>query len=83
EALWVSVTVDKEIELQDGFFERLSQMHTLHKVPLFPCLPKDLVGISKDILSFEQLPPVITFDILAMAWKVYFTSDGHEEENNE
>ncbi|CAK2987835.1 AAA family ATPase [Vibrio crassostreae] len=83
EALWMSVVADREVELQDGFFERLSQMHTLLKVPLFPCLPKDLVGISKDILSFEQLPPVITFDILSMAWEVYFTSDGHEEENNE
>ena len=83
ESLWMSVVGEKELELQSGFFERLSQMHTLYKVPLFPCLPKDLAGISKDILSFEQLPPVITFDILSMAWEVYFTSDGHEEENNE
>ncbi|MEZ9909329.1 AAA family ATPase [Vibrio sp. 10N.261.51.A3] len=83
ESLWMNVVAEKELELQSGFFERLSQMHTLYKVPLFPCLPKDLAGISKDILSFEQLPPVITFDILSMAWEVYFTSDGHEEENNE
>ncbi len=83
ESLWMNVVEEKELELQSGFFERLSQMHTLYKVPLFPCLPKDLAGISRDILSFEQLPPVITFDILSMAWEVYFTSDGHEEENNE
>jgi predicted ATPase with chaperone activity len=83
QTLWVDTAHAQEFELPENTIEQLYKLHRIHNVNYFPCLPKDLVGISKDIVLFEQLPLIITPDILTMAWKVYFTSDGLEEESNE
>ncbi|KDN28134.1 AAA family ATPase [Vibrio sp. D420a] len=83
QTLWVDTAREKSFELPDNTIEQLYKLHRIHNVNYFPCLPKDLVGISKDIVLFEQLPLTITPEILTMAWKVYFTSDGLEEESNE
>jgi predicted ATPase with chaperone activity len=83
QTLWLDTAQAQGFELPENTIEQLYKLHRIHGVNYFPCLPKDLVGISKDIVLFEQLPLTITPEILTMAWKVYFTSDGLEEENNE
>ena len=83
QTLWFDTAQAQGFELPENTIEQLYKLHRIHGVNYFPCLPKDLVGISKDIVLFEQLPLIITPDILTMAWKVYFTSDGLEEESNE
>ncbi|MEF1228725.1 AAA family ATPase [Vibrio fortis] len=83
QTLWFDTAQAQGSELPENTIEQLYKLHRIHGVNYFPCLPKDLVGISKDIVLFEQLPLTITPEILTMAWKVYFTSDGLEEENNE
>ncbi|MEF1279110.1 AAA family ATPase [Vibrio fortis] len=83
QTLWFDTAQAQGFELPENTIEQLYKLHRIHGVNYFPCLPKDLVGISKDIVLFEQLPLTITPEILTMAWKVYFTSDGLEEENNE
>jgi len=44
-------------------------------VAYFPCLPKDLLGISRDILVFEGKEKIVSSDILTRAWGLYFTVD--------
>lgn len=47
QALWVSLAKDYQMTLVPEFFETLSQLHRDNDVAYFPCLPKDLLGISE------------------------------------
>lgn len=81
--LWAKIASAQELELQQDTMQQLFTLHREHDVNYFPCLPKDLIGISRDIIMFEQYPAMITPEILSTAWKVYFTSDGQEDYHNE
>ncbi|MDF2154433.1 AAA family ATPase [Vibrio sp. CAU 1672] len=74
-ALWNSLAKDYAMELPSGFFDDLIALHNDSGTAYFPCLPKDLLGISRDILQFEGKEKVVTSDILTRAWGLYFTVD--------
>lgn len=75
-ALWQEMAHNKDITLHDEAFEHLYRLHQMHQVGFFPCLPKDLTGICRDIISFEQSSPEVTPERLQRAWEMYFTADG-------
>ncbi|CAH1540276.1 Predicted ATPase with chaperone activity, associated with Flp pilus assembly [Vibrio owensii] len=74
-ALWLSLSGDLKMALAPDFFDKLHQLHRDNNVPLFPCLPKDLLGISRDILVFEDKKKLVSADTLTRAWALYFTVD--------
>lgn len=74
-ALWLKTAQQKALELEDDALDTVLHLHQKNKVAFFPCLPKDLVGISQDMIKFEEYSPIITSEILERAWKVYFTED--------
>ncbi|WP_456296744.1 AAA family ATPase [Vibrio sp. AK197] len=75
-ALWDKLAQGRQLEIASTSFDTLLSLHRQHEVGFYPCLPKDIVGISRDIIAFEQTEPVITSEILSRAWEVYFTADG-------
>ncbi len=75
-ALWSEMAKNKALTIQDEAFECLYRLHKNHNVGFLPCLPKDLLGICRDIVVFEQSPYEINSEILQRAWEVYFTADG-------
>ena len=74
--LWGIISKSKNLSLTEGCFETLFDLHRQHDVGFYPCLPKDIVGISRDIIVFEEVEPVISSEIVSRAWEVYFTADG-------
>lgn len=74
--LWGIIAKSKNLTLTQGCFETLFDLHRQHDVGFYPCLPKDIVGISRDIIVFEEVEPVISSEIVSHAWEVYFTADG-------
>ncbi|UMM03673.1 AAA family ATPase [Vibrio campbellii] len=74
-ALWLSLSGEYEMALAPDFFDTLHQLHRDNDVKFFPCLPKDLLGISRDILVFEGKRKLVSSDILTRAWALYFTVD--------
>jgi predicted ATPase with chaperone activity len=74
--LWGIISKSKNLSLSEGCFETLFDLHRQHDVGFYPCLPKDIVGISRDIIVFEEVEPVISSEIVSRAWEVYFTADG-------
>lgn len=77
--LWETVADKIKMELLDSAMSTLFELHREFDVGLYPCLPKDIAGISKDIVMFEELQPVITPEIMAKAWDLYFTADEQGE----
>lgn len=73
--LWKSVAKDNQLELCDGFFDVLFELHRDRQVEFYPCLPKDLLGISRDILVFDEKEKLVSPMILRSAWGLYFTID--------
>ncbi|GEA61694.1 AAA family ATPase [Vibrio comitans] len=78
-SLWSDLSEDKGLVLQTSALESLLNLHSLHKIGYFPCLPKDILGISHDIIQFEQIEPEVTSTILQRAWDLYFTADEQGE----
>ncbi|MEZ9230334.1 AAA family ATPase [Vibrio amylolyticus] len=76
QALWEKIAQGRELTIAPSVFENLFSLHRQHSVGFYPCLPKDMVGISRDIIAFEDIEPVITPEVLSRAWEVYFTADG-------
>ncbi|MGC9493035.1 ATP-binding protein [Vibrio genomosp. F10] len=74
--LWEKMAKGKNLTIASSVFENLFSLHRQHSVGFYPCLPKDMVGISRDIIAFEDIEPVITPEVLSRAWEVYFTADG-------
>ena len=74
--LWAEMAQNKALTIQDEAFECLYRLHQQHNVGFFPCLPKDLTGICRDIIVFEQSSSEVNSDTLQRAWDVYFTADG-------
>ncbi|MGR5118542.1 AAA family ATPase [Vibrio astriarenae] len=74
--LWDSVVGNLQIGVQPSALQKLLTLHQESGVGYYPCLPKDLAGISSDIITFEQIDRTITPEILARAWEVYFTAEG-------
>lgn len=75
--LWSDLSENKGIEVLSSAFETLLNLHSLHKIGYFPCLPKDILGISQDIIQFEEIAPQVDSTILQRAWDLYFTADEH------
>ena len=75
-ALWESMASSRSLTVQSVSFDSLYDLHRIHSVGFYPCLPKDIIGISRDIIAFEEAASVITPEILKRAWEVYFTADG-------
>ncbi|WP_261816783.1 P-loop NTPase family protein [Vibrio gallicus] len=75
--LWSDLSKNKDLELLPSALETLLNLHSLHKVGYFPCLPKDILGISQDIIQFEEIAPQVNSTILQRAWDLYFTADEH------
>ena len=75
-ALWQKVASGRQLSLQESVFDTLFDLHSQHSVGFYPCLPKDMIGISRDIIAFEETAPTITPEIVSRAWEVYFTADG-------
>lgn len=73
--LWQEVAQEKQLALCDGFFDVLFELHRDNQVEFFPCLPKDLLGISYDILVFDEQEKLVSPMILRSAWRLYFTID--------
>ncbi|WP_394247805.1 AAA family ATPase [Vibrio profundi] len=74
--LWEIMASGKSLTIDAPVFDCLLNLHSQHNVGFYPCLPKDIVGISRDIIAFEEVEPVISTAILERAWEVYFTADG-------
>ncbi|MEZ9974773.1 AAA family ATPase [Vibrio breoganii] len=74
-SLWSDLSNSKGLELLPTAVESLLNLHSLHKVGYFPCLPKDILGISHDIIQFEEIAPQVDSAILQRAWDLYFTAD--------
>ncbi|WP_136483408.1 AAA family ATPase [Vibrio sp. H11] len=75
-ALWEEMAASRGLTIHPSCYDMLYQLHGLHKVGFYPCLPKDLTGISRDIIVFEEAAQIITPEILERAWQLYFTADG-------
>ncbi len=75
--LWSDLSENKGLEVLSSAFETLLNLHSLHKIGYFPCLPKDILGISQDIIQFEEIAPQVDSTILQRAWDLYFTADEH------
>ncbi|MEZ9945634.1 AAA family ATPase [Vibrio breoganii] len=73
--LWSDLSNKKQLELTPSAIESLLNLHSLHKVGYFPCLPKDILGISHDIIQFEEIALQVDSTILQRAWDLYFTAD--------
>ncbi|WP_417212514.1 hypothetical protein [Acinetobacter venetianus] len=76
-ALWEEMASSKKVTVQASSFDALYDLHRRNSIGFYPCLPKDLIGISRDIIAFEDIEPVVTPEILERAWEVYFTADGN------
>ncbi|TKB49969.1 AAA family ATPase [Ferrimonas sediminicola] len=42
--------------------------------PLLPCHPRDLLSIVADQISYNELPAVVTQQLIERAWSIYFVS---------
>ncbi|MEF1309665.1 AAA family ATPase [Vibrio mytili] len=73
--LWMELAQSYELDLDEGFFDQLKQLHDETQTGYFPCLPKDILGISRDILMFEEIGHQVSTEILIRAWRLYFTVD--------
>ncbi|KJY85006.1 ATPase AAA [Vibrio galatheae] len=74
--LWGQFSQSRNLDLAEDCLPSLLELHRQHSVGFYPCIPKDLAGISRDIIVFEEVAPVITSEIVKRAWEVYFTADG-------
>jgi hypothetical protein len=75
-SLWSMFAQSKNLTVSEASYEKLFDLHRQHCVGFYPCIPKDIVGISRDIIVFEEVDPVISPEIVTRAWEVYFTADG-------
>ena len=73
--LWMELAQSYELDLDEGFFDQLKQLHDETQTGFFPCLPKDILGISRDILLFEEIGQQVSNEVLNRAWGLYFTVD--------
>ncbi len=72
-----------DVEASPSAMSYLLFLHKQFSVPFYPCIPKDIVGICRDIIRFEEKDSVITNNILDASWRLYFTSDGLGELEHE
>lgn len=75
-SLWDTFAQSKKLTVSAESYQQLFDLHSQHSVGFYPCIPKDIVGISRDIIVFEEVEPVISPEIVTRAWEVYFTADG-------
>ncbi|MBY6196595.1 AAA family ATPase [Vibrio hangzhouensis] len=75
-ALTESVCRSSKVKSSPSVLRFLLSLHESQGVPFYPCVPKDIIGICEDIISFEEIDSVITNNVMEAAWRLYFTSDG-------
>ncbi len=73
--LWFDYCEQLAVELDADSFRHLLQLHQQHQVPLLPCLPKDLVGICRDVIRYQGLARQLTPELVDKAWGIYFSQD--------
>lgn len=56
--LWDIISRSKDLSLAEGCFDTLFELHRQHDVGFYPCLPKDIVGISEISLYLKKLTPL-------------------------
>ena len=52
----------------------IRQLHAVHRVPLLPCHPRDLLGMAVDHAVYSGEPKQITTSHMRWAWDNYFVS---------
>ena len=61
----------------------INGLHRSHRVPLLPCHPRDLLGLSMDRAIYTNQPRAVTPEVLDWAWQNYFAkSDDESTPNN-
>lgn len=76
--LFHSLVERNDFSINSLTVEHLLLLHRQFKIPFFPCIPKDIIGICRDIIKFEGREPEVTPNVLEASWRLYFTSDGLE-----
>ncbi|CAH0533929.1 hypothetical protein VST7929_01806 [Vibrio stylophorae] len=71
--LWQQMSWHHELIYSDDLFNVIRRLHRQHQVNYLPCLPKDLVGICRDLIRFEQLSKNLTAELIQQAWQLYFS----------
>jgi hypothetical protein len=55
-------------------------LHRLNGVPLLPCHPRDLLGLTLDWASYTGRPRQVTREVLDWAWENYFATTRGDED---
>ncbi|MEZ9130295.1 AAA family ATPase [Vibrio breoganii] len=74
-ALLDEVANKNNLLIQPKAYEDLFNLHELYNTGYFPCIPKDLLGICKDIIAFEDCSKEVSGEMIQRAWHLYFTND--------
>ncbi|RTR33363.1 AAA family ATPase [Shewanella atlantica] len=71
--IWYQECREKGLSCSEEMYQHLLvHYHQLHQKPLIPCYPRDLLGIMSDQISFLELEPEVTKELMAEAWSIYF-----------
>jgi len=60
----------------------INGLHKQHRVPLLPCHPRDLLGLSMDRAIYTNQPREVTVEVLDWAWENYFARTDEDNEPN-
>ncbi len=60
----------------------INGLHKQHRVPLLPCHPRDLLGLSMDRAIYTNQPRELTPEVLDWAWENYFARTDEDNEPN-
>lgn len=75
-AITVQVCDELQIPFSEGGFNYLlNEYHYKNGIPLFACIPKDILEQLKDIAHYEGKPLVMSEELISWAWNNYFTQD--------
>jgi hypothetical protein len=74
-ALWQETSLRMDITLDGDYFNKIRFLHREANFHYYPYLPRDILNICRDIITFEQLDSVITSSLLEQAWALYFAAD--------
>ncbi|MBD3586565.1 AAA family ATPase [Salinimonas sp. HHU 13199] len=74
-ALWHRVSKTFGLDCDPQTLDYLvSHYHQPESKPFLPCYPRDLLSIVKDATRFNELPPIVTPELLDDAWRHYFVT---------
>ncbi|GAA4879584.1 AAA family ATPase [Ferrimonas pelagia] len=77
--IWQQNCRTAELEEANGIREwLLNERYRLSATPMLPCHPRDLLAIVIDRIRYNQLPNLITQELLEHAWDMYFVHDDRQ-----